>query len=266
MNTTTTTTKNQFQKRKSTIEDKIQKLEKRQKMIQAQIQNLTSKKSMSRTELQIERLTKRLSSRNIPEDKKLKMTKRLEQLKSNGSVDEVASNLETLEIKQIEPKVQKEISTSEKLIKFDTIKELFIDGNNMLYIYNTLRKLVLGKQRNSADQLLVNFFKAFHEKVNFQKTIVMYDDTKLKEWSENNFTLLCARPNYKTSDDYLVELASKGLKPESMLFVTSDVELKQRLLKYNVQLSGPKTTVIQIAKEFFDIESTEVDAWLKKFE
>jgi len=68
----------------------------------------------------------------------------------------------------------------------------------------------------------------------------MFDDTKLQEKTESNFSLICARPKYKTSDDYFVVLSKDIEIPSTSLFITSDKELSLRLKENGVKVCGPK--------------------------
>jgi len=76
--------------------------------------------------------------------------------------------------------------------------------------------------------------------MNLKKTILMFDDTKLEEKTDSNFSLICARPKYKTSDDYFVVLSKDVEIPSSCLFVTSDKELRERLKENGVKICSPK--------------------------
>jgi rRNA-processing protein FCF1 len=133
----------------------------------------------------------------------------------------------------------------------------------MLFIYDTLRKLVLGKKRKEADHLIINVFHTLHKEFKMNKTIVMFDDTRVEESSSENFSVLCARPKYNISDDYLVDLSKNG--NETMLFLTSDAELRERLTQNGVQVFGPKKFLIVIAG-VKGIDEEDVESWLKEFQ
>jgi len=68
----------------------------------------------------------------------------------------------------------------------------------------------------------------------------MFDDTNLNEKTDSNFSLLCARPKYQTSDDYFVVLSKDVEIPSSCLFITSDFELTKRLKEKEVKVCLPK--------------------------
>jgi hypothetical protein len=124
--------------RNSKIQQKIEKLEKKQKMITNQILKLTEKKDskFNSNENQIQKLTIKLKSDQIAEKRKIQIVARIEKLK-NKPIQEITQNFNVLKIKE-KPK-----------FNIEQIKEIYVDANNMLFIYNTLRKLVLGKKKRS---------------------------------------------------------------------------------------------------------------------
>jgi rRNA-processing protein FCF1 len=238
--------------RKFKTQQKIEKLEKKQKMITNQILKLTEKKDSKKdsTEDQIQKLTEKLNSKDLPEKRKSQITARLQRIK-NKQIQEITLDFDVLKIKE------------KPILNFEKIKELYVDANNMLFIYGTLRKLVLGKKRIEADQLIINAFQSIHKEFNMNKTTVMFDDTRVEEFSQEDFSLICAKPKYKIADDYLVDLSMNG--NESMLFLTSDAELRDRLTKNGVCVFGPKRFLIMIAEKK-GIHQNQVESWLKKFQ
>jgi hypothetical protein len=134
----------------------------------------------------------------------------------------------------------------------DSVACVILDGNNMLFVEKEIRTLFIKKKTNLAQQLLINLSIEFCNLFqNVNNLIIFFDSTDLKYDSEdireNNITinnnklglkikLISARPNYKTSDDALVEFASSGqINLDSSLFVTSDKGLIQRLQDKNVK-------------------------------
>ncbi|KAL0484190.1 lin-41 [Acrasis kona] len=85
----------------------------------------------------------------------------------------------------------------------------------------------------------------------------MYDLTKTVHSSET-FVRSSARPQYDTSDDALVEIASKAENPEKILFITSDRGLIERLKEVGAKVAKPKPwfnvafSLINKAEQKFD--------------
>jgi hypothetical protein len=140
------------------------------------------------------------------------------------------------------------------------IKELYIDGNNMLFIFKSFRDLCIGKNKNRTemDQKIVNFFQHFHQKLNLKKTTIMFDDTKLKEFSEGNFSLICAKPRYQDADDCMLELSLDG--NDSKLFLTSDTKLRELLNQRKVRVCGSKHFLVELGKSY-EIQENQVESW-----
>ena len=96
-----------------------------------------------------------------------------------------------------------------------------------------IRDLVLHHNRKKADRILTCFYLNYSKmKINQDRKLkvsVFFDDTKVKPFVDGLFEMKCARPDFKTADDALVEVASQLEHPESAMFATSDRELIQRL-------------------------------------
>jgi hypothetical protein len=144
------------------------------------------------------------------------------------------------------------------------IKELYVDGNNMLFIYKSFRDLCIGKNQNRSiiDQKFINFFQHFHQKLNFKKTTLIFDDTKLKEFCEENFSLICAKPKYQNADDCMLELSKDG--NNSKLFLTSDANLRELLNQHNVRVCGSKHFLIELGKSF-EIQENQIESWFHQY-
>jgi len=119
------------------------------------------------------------------------------------------------------------------------IERIYLDGNNMLFIEDSIRRLVLGKNRKRAEEILADIAYEFGLYLGAKFDIILvYDHSDwgvekkiISEEKSSEFTVLSASPKYKSSDDALVnwaqELGSDSVKKS--LFVTSDRELQVRL-------------------------------------
>jgi len=146
------------------------------------------------------------------------------------------------------------------------IKKLYLDGNNMLFIFSTLRNLILKKRnRKEADKLICKIWLDFGKIMKFKKTILMFDDTKLIPSSLEKFELICARPKFKTSDEYFVDIAQKLKNPQNSLFVTSDAELRQNLKKCGVKICGTKGILTYAISIINGSLPVDINDWLMGF-
>jgi hypothetical protein len=131
------------------------------------------------------------------------------------------------------------------------LKTLILDGNNMLFADDDIRKLALKGKRREAEKLLVHLALEYAKAANIDELTVIYDVTKLSfDWSklsssdelvkegivnETNkhikLRVSSANPRFTNSDDALVAMAGELSKDEltRKLFITSDRELMKRL-------------------------------------
>lgn len=162
-------------------------------------------------------------------------------------------------------------------LNWEEITDLYLDGNNMLYICSFLRELVLrrrrGQNNNVVEQLLGQIAKEFGKAKMLKKVVMIFDSTRLKI-EENDFGfeyILCsARPEYKTSDDRLVDWAKENEESNNnnnSIYVTSDRELCRRLKETGVRIIAPKRWLIFAANTISGQEiksDVELDLWLNE--
>jgi rRNA-processing protein FCF1 len=122
------------------------------------------------------------------------------------------------------------------------VQQVFLDGNNMLFVPDYLRTKTLQSGRHSAENALSSLARELGVKLKIS-THVMYDSTTTIAASDK-FIISSARPRYETSDDALVEIAKHaGPIPNALsscLFVTSDRGLRLRLKQLGAQVIKPK--------------------------
>jgi|LauGreDrversion4_2_1035121.scaffolds.fasta_scaffold428530_2 hypothetical protein len=150
----------------------------------------------------------------------------------------------------------------------DTCK-VFLDGNNMLFVREHIRKLCLKGRRKEAEEMLVRLSCEYINQTSVKHLIVIFDQTDQifpsMEVSENfhkldlsesyttsstfNFTLevISARPLFETSDDYLVSI-SQSQDNDSSLYVTSDEGLQERLFSNGVKYIMSSGTWFKLLK------------------
>lgn len=125
-------------------------------------------------------------------------------------------------------------------------KVLYLDGNNMLFVANALRKLTL-KDMRLGEKLLESIARKAPSVLNLDKCTLLFDETPTQVF-EDRFFVLSARPVSPTSDDLLVEYAKYHQKANQVAYyVTSDRELQARLEEVGGHILRPKTFLTFLA-------------------
>jgi len=157
-----------------------------------------------------------------------------------------------------------EAALSDNKIWPENATHLYLDGNNMMFVLAPLRQMAIN-QRNvpAAELTLQSMAKKFTEVMNLEYCLLIFDDTKLS-LKEVHFEVNSARPNYKTSDDALVQIAQQVRKG---VYVTSDRELASRLLEVGVTVMRPTSWFEFVAKimDGNEAPSQTLDDWATKW-
>jgi len=153
---------------------------------------------------------------------------------------------------------------------------LYLDGNNMLFVLAPIRKIVLqGRGYQAACSILTEMARQFADKMKLEKCTVVFDtgnhtNVQISDPSSStmtspgpSFEVIIARPSFPTSDDALVAYATARATSASEdrlnnnnansnvggvveskvpcgLFVTSDRELIHRLKECSATVCRPK--------------------------
>jgi len=130
------------------------------------------------------------------------------------------------------------------------ITTVYLDGNNMLFVDDAIRKKVLRRKRKAGEIMLASLAIQFSKLSKAFDVILIFDSTKLTynlplqvDEKTMKFDVVSAIPTYPDSDDALVHW-SEGLgeKRNNCLFVTSDRGLQARLSKNGIEnIMKPKT-------------------------
>ena len=133
------------------------------------------------------------------------------------------------------------------------ITSVYLDGNNMLYAENMIRKIQLQSQKN-AEKIIILLAERFGVKASLKNLTLIYDSTKnifTKNVEGLELKVCSARPDFNTSDDALVVWSEgkSALDFNSTLFVTSDRGLKIRLREKGAKLIMNSGTWFKVAKE-----------------
>jgi len=143
------------------------------------------------------------------------------------------------------------------------VVNLYLDGNNMLYVVSSIRALVLKRKNRAAEAALEDLARRFSSLLNLKHCTLIFDDTK-RIVTEEAFSVSSARPSFATSDDALVEMAKANTEPA--VFVTSDRELLNRLEASgkHVLLCKPKEWFLFVARTLGGASSgvDSLDEWV----
>ncbi len=112
------------------------------------------------------------------------------------------------------------------------INQMYLDGNNMLFVDEKLRKLCLSRRKSVSEKLIANLAIELGKKLGLEEIILIFDNSKniYKTTIDSlNLCVVSAKPDYETSDDALVNWMEKKESFENILIVTSDIGLQSRL-------------------------------------
>jgi len=124
------------------------------------------------------------------------------------------------------------------------IRTLYLDGNNMLFVEDAIRKMVLGRKNKLAEQVLADLALHFAQAIGTFNVILIFDSTKqistkyviTQNGNTIKFSVVSSTPEFTNSDDALVAWSEKlGDKVGECFFVTSDRGLQVRLSQNGVE-------------------------------
>jgi len=157
----------------------------------------------------------------------------------------------------------------------NTFSYLYIDGNNLLYMFDNVRNLAIKQNgKGKAQEILVGAFEMFASIVDGLSELIIYFDlttTVYEKILENNtkFMIKSARPTFSTSDDALVfdVEESDPEKRKKCLFVTSDNGLCSRLTALGTTIVKPKLFLtIVLRKIYGDNHTINLEQWFVEIE
>jgi len=146
--------------------------------------------------------------------------------------------------------------SSEKVMDWpvDKYSTLYVDGNNMLFLNSALRHNTLRRNKKKAEKMITYAVEQFCNIYRFDLVVVIFDSTNLvyeKVLSNGTkFVVTTAIPQYKTSDDAIVDFNEKQSPEVRMksLTATSDREFTQRLTDLGSHVMKSKMFLSVICK------------------
>jgi len=160
----------------------------------------------------------------------------------------------------------------EKIVDWpvDKYSTLYVDANNMLFLNSALRNNTLRRNKKKSEKMITNAVEQFSNIHRFDLVVVIFDSTNLvyeKMLSNGTkFVVTTAIPQYKTSDDAIVDFNEKQ-SPEvrkRSLTATSDREFTQRLIDLGANVMKSKMFLSAICKAVNG--SMGLSEWFNKIE
>jgi hypothetical protein len=112
-----------------------------------------------------------------------------------------------------------------------------VDGNNLLYAEEQVRRLSLGAHgRRGAESAIIAVTRTLAKTINCKRTVLVFDG-KCQAIEEQGFKVCSAKPDFAISDDFISNFAEQGGAQSSNAplhyYVTSDRHLQTRIYKNN---------------------------------
>ena len=123
------------------------------------------------------------------------------------------------------------------------IEQVYLDGNNMMFVVNSLRRLCLNRAGKKTERALGEIAAAWNEHMHIPNIDLIFDATRQVD-QVGSVRVASAQPKYPTTDDMLVELARRPdnhEKNKRTIIVTSDRALAALVRRKNVRLLRSKT-------------------------
>lgn len=215
---------------------------------------LKEKHILELKEKRVARRDKEMKKYQVEDIKELKEIKKKERLEKRSKLQSVKENPDQ--------KVDRVNEIKKALYNDQKITNIVLDGNNMLYVNDKIRKDCLSRNGKLAEEKLGNISLEFAKQIGLKDCLLVFDNTK-NAYSKSSegvqLSVTSAFPKFKSSDDAFVDMAG-GMNAEALsstLFVTSDRELTARLKEKNVKYilrSGEymKETEEKISKDLYE--------------
>ncbi|CAF3685847.1 unnamed protein product [Rotaria sp. Silwood1] len=104
------------------------------------------------------------------------------------------------------------------------IEQVYLDGNNMMFVVDSLRRLCLNRARKKTERALGEIVCAWNEQMHIPYVELIFDSTHQLD-QIGTIKISSAQPKYRTTDDMLVEIARQPEnreKNQRTIIVTSD--------------------------------------------
>ncbi|CAF1271321.1 unnamed protein product [Didymodactylos carnosus] len=120
------------------------------------------------------------------------------------------------------------------------VTNVYLDGNNMMFVVDSLRRLCLNRQGKKTEKAIAEIASAWNEQMNIANLNLIYDSTRQLA-SVGTVHVQSAHPTFQTTDDMLIDIMKKRDKEinEHTVVVTSDRYLAAQLITVGCILVKP---------------------------
>ncbi|CAF1577610.1 unnamed protein product [Rotaria sp. Silwood1] len=104
------------------------------------------------------------------------------------------------------------------------IEQVYLDGNNMMFVVDSLRRLCLNRSSKKTERALGEIASAWNEQMHIPDVELIFDSTHQLD-QIGTVKISSAQPKYRTTDDMLVEISRQPENREKnkrTIIVTSD--------------------------------------------
>ena len=106
----------------------------------------------------------------------------------------------------------------------EDIEQVYLDGNNMMFVVDSLRRLCLNRAGKKTERAIGEIASAWSERLHIPRVELIFDSTRQLD-QVGSVIVSSAQPQYRTTDDMLVENARRPENREKnkrTVIVTSD--------------------------------------------
>ncbi|CAF3735908.1 unnamed protein product [Rotaria socialis] len=121
------------------------------------------------------------------------------------------------------------------------IEQVYLDGNNMMFVVKSLRRLCLNRAGKKTERALAEIASAWNEQMHIPNVEIIFDATHQLD-QIGSVKVSSAQPTHRTTDDMLVEIARKPENREKnkrTIIITSDRALAALLQREGCLLMKP---------------------------
>ncbi|CAF4652779.1 unnamed protein product, partial [Rotaria socialis] len=121
------------------------------------------------------------------------------------------------------------------------IEQVYLDGNNMMFVVKSLRRLCLNRAGKKTERALAEIASAWKKQMHIPNVEIIFDATHQLD-QIGSVKVSSAQPTHRTTDDMLVEIARKPEnrgKNKRTVIITSDRALAALLQREGCLLMKP---------------------------
>ena len=101
------------------------------------------------------------------------------------------------------------------------VQQVYLDGNNMMFVIDSLRRLCLNRAGKKTERAIAQIAAAWNEQMHIANIDLIYDSTRQLD-QIGSVKVSSAQPQFKTTDDMLIDIARRSENNARTIVVTSD--------------------------------------------